>query len=52
MGNYFSNVTQQINNPIDKFNKFDKFNSYKNEKLHININNVNTYIPKLDTIKE
>ena len=51
MGNYFSNVTQQINNPIYKFNS-DKFNRYKNETLYININNVNTYIPKLDTIKE
>jgi hypothetical protein len=49
MGNYFSNVDIDKSN---KSNKINTFNRYKNEQYHININNVNTYIPKLSTIKE
>tara|TARA_B100001142_G_C13979050_1_gene517998 strand:- start:294 stop:458 length:165 start_codon:yes stop_codon:yes gene_type:complete len=54
MGNYFSTVTQQINNPIykKKYDKFNKFNLYKNEPFNNNNNNNNTYIPSLSTIKE
>lgn len=54
MGNYFSGFNKQLNNPIDKkqYDNFNKFNRYKNEPLHINNYNINTYIPSLSTIKE